>query len=82
MFVLTEPLRTPSGKMFWNTNIAFRYKMSSMQAAFNSELKLDKIKIMKRLAAKGISARPFFYLLSSLPAYQDFETAKKEKTII
>ena len=125
---LSDHGRSPDGKMFWNTDVAYKYKMSSMQAAlglaqleriddlinkkrlifkwykkyignieeitlnheepwvinaywmvtaiFNSKLKLDKIKLMERLAAKGISTRPFFYPLSSLPAYRDFNTAK------
>lgn len=120
--------RSPNGKMFWNEEVGFKYKMSSMQAALglaqleridelvdrkremfgwyrdrladiselrlNSEapdvknsywmittvldprLKLRKEELMKRLAESGIDTRPFFYPLSSLPAYQHLESAR------
>jgi len=109
-------------KMFWNTEIAYKYKMSSLQAALglaqlerieeivarkckifswykkalegvegitlNSEeswvkntywmvtiildkrLGIHKENLIRYLNEKKIDARPFFYPLSSLPAYQ------------
>jgi len=120
--------RRPGDKMFWNGELAYKYKMSSMQAAlglaqleridellrrkrqifswyyrelsgckgiaFNyegSEIKntywmvtvildekigLEKETVIKLMAEKGIDCRPFFYPLSSLPAYQNLEQAK------
>jgi perosamine synthetase len=119
--------RTPGEKMFWNGEVAFKYKMSAMQAALglaqterldalvahkrlqfewyhaqlgdmneltlnnealgvkntywmvtalvNPSLKLEKEALIKQLSEKGIDTRPFFYPLSSLPAYQHLETA-------
>jgi perosamine synthetase len=114
--------RSRGGKMFWNNEVAFKYKMSSMQAALglaqieridelvarkrdifawyqneldslpgitlNSEapevkntywmvtilldqaLGLKKEILMEELLKRNISSRPFFYPLSSLPAYR------------
>lgn len=121
--------RKPSDKMFRNTEVAYKYKMTSMQAAlglaqleridemvrrkrqiFNwyqerlnnigritlnyeapntkntywmvtiiidEKFGLKKEKLMTWMLGKGIDCRPFFYPLSSLPAYQDLEQAKQ-----
>lgn len=123
--------RKPGDVMFFNTEIAYKYKMSSMQAALGlaqlerieelvtkkreifdwykkefSEIEgiilnyespetkntywmvtvildekfgIDKRKLMQLMDEKGISCRPFFHPLSSIPAYQNFEEAKKAK---
>jgi perosamine synthetase len=128
--------RKPGDKLFWNTEIAHKYKMSSMQAALglaqlerlgelvarkreifgwyrdalagvpgitlNSEAEgvknaywmitaifdpsygLDKEMMMAELAAQNIDSRPFFYPLSSLPAYEsapDTARARRENEI-
>jgi perosamine synthetase len=109
-------------KMFWNGEVAFKYKVSSMQAALglaqleridelvsmkrqifswyqeeldgfegvelngesphikntywmvtailNQKFGLQKEEVMRLLSEKKIDSRPFFYPLSSLPAYQ------------
>jgi perosamine synthetase len=114
--------RDPQSKMFWNTEVAYKYKMSSMQAALglaqlerieelinrkreifgwykesldgfygitlnqeadrvkntywmvtailDEKLAVKKEDMIERLKEKGIDARPFFYPLSTLPAYQ------------
>jgi perosamine synthetase len=114
--------RMPGEKMFWNTQIAYKYKMSSMQAAlglaqldrldelvtrkreifswYQEELygfpgltlnqtepavnnaywmttiiwdygfRLGKETMIKELGSRGVTCRPFFYPLSSLPAYE------------
>jgi len=119
--------REPGDKMFWNSEVAYKYKMSSLQAAFglaqlemieelvkrkreifewykkelsdvdgitlNSEAPytkntywmvtvivdrkfgLKKEEIMRLLSERGIDCRPFFYPLSSLPAYKGLEQA-------
>lgn len=121
--------RNPGDKMFWNTEVAYKYKMSSMQAAlglaqleridelikrkrqifnwYKSELSnidrltlnyetpnaintywmvtviikekfgINKEDLIMRMADRGIDCRPFFYPLSSLPAYQHMEEAKQ-----
>lgn len=121
--------RSPGDKMFWNAEVAYKYKMSSMQAAlglaqleridelverkrqvfnwYQSELGdiqgitmnyeapdtkntywmvtvildkkfgVEKDVLMTLMSEKGIDGRPFFYPLSSLPAYQDLEQAKQ-----
>ena len=38
----------------------------------------DKKEIMRRLEEMGLPIRPFFYPLSSLPAYRDYKTGSKE----
>ena len=114
--------RDPQGKMFWNTEVAYKYKMSSMQAALglaqleriedlinrkreifawykesldgfygitlnqeadrvkntywmvtvilDEKLAVKKEDMIERLKEQSIDARPFFYPLSTLPAYQ------------
>jgi perosamine synthetase len=121
--------REPGDKMFWNTEVAFKYKMSSMQAAlglaqleridellarkrqifnwYQSELgdirgltlnyeapnirntfwmvtivldemfNMKKEALMALMAEKDIDCRPFFYPLSSLPAYQNLQQASQ-----
>jgi len=121
--------RAPGEKMFWNAQVAFKYKMSSMQAAlglaqleridellackreifewyrqhlepldevtlnaeppetFNTywmvtvilDPKLGKTKeqIIAEMSERNIDCRPFFYPLSSLPAYDDLEAARE-----
>jgi perosamine synthetase len=121
--------RSSDGKMFWNHSVAFKYKMSSMQAALglaqlerieelvekkrqifrwyyemlkdiktitlndeapfikntywmvtaiiDSKLGFTKENVMDYLAKKNIDPRPFFYPLSSLPAYSSTLEAKK-----
>lgn len=120
--------RPPGDKKFWNTEVAYKYKMSSFQAAFglaqlerigelierkrqifswyreelanvsgvtlNSEaphvkntywmvtamfspsLKINKDNLMRIMSDHGIDCRPFFYPLSSLPAYSELPQAK------
>jgi perosamine synthetase len=122
--VLQDHGRRPGDKLFFNEEIAFKYKMSSMQAALglaqleriedlvvrkrrvfswyrrelegvegvtlNHELPgtknsywmvtavidarydLPKVRLMELLAVEGIDARPFFFPLSSIPAYARF----------
>jgi len=117
--------RKPGDKMFWNTEVAYKYKMSSMQAAlglaqleridelverkrqifnwYQSELGniqgitlnyeapntkntywmvtvvLDekfgfkKEELISLMSEKNIDCRPFFYPLSSMPAYKDLK---------
>ena len=114
--------RDPDSKLFWNSEVAYKYKMSSMQAALglaqlerieelinrkreifawykaslggfygitlnqeadrvkntywmvtailDEKLGVKKGELIERLKAKDIDARPFFYPLSTLPAYQ------------
>ena len=120
--------RQPGARMFWNTEVAYKYKMSSMQAALglaqlermeelvrrkreifawyqeslndvegitlndeapevkntywmvtviiDTKFGVSKEKIMKAMAERGIDPRPFFYPLSSLPAYASLPQAK------
>ena len=115
--------RRPGDKMFWNTEVAYKYKMSSMQAALGlaqmerieelverkraifswyqqelqgvedltlnaeppgtkntfwmvtavlaEELGWGKEQLIERMRENGVDCRPFFYPLSSLPAYRD-----------
>jgi perosamine synthetase len=121
--------RPPGDKLFYNTEIAYKYKMSSMQAAlglaqlerveelvsrkreifswYKSELEgvpgltlnaepagtrnsywmntvildrshgLDKKTLMEALSEYGVDCRPFFHPLSSLPAYESSDEAKR-----
>lgn len=121
--------RDPGGKMFWNNEVAYKYKMSSMQAALglaqlerieelidrkrqifgwykealndvsnislnhetqhikntywmvtailDQKLGISKEEVIDRLKNKNIDSRPFFYPLSTLPAYQELETKYK-----
>lgn len=132
---LQDHARVPRGKPFWNTEIAYKYKMSSMQAAlglaqlerieelverkreifswYQEELKgtewitlnneeawvkntywmvtaiidrkvgVEKESLVDAMSKKGIDCRPFFYPLSSLPAYEKSPQAKvgSEKNI-
>ena len=123
--------RSPGDKMFWNTEVAYKYKMTSMQAAlglaqleridelverkrqifnwYRSELGdiqgitlnyeapntkntywmvtmviddkfgLKKEELMVLMSEKDIDCRPFFYPLSSIPAYRDLEPAKQAR---
>ncbi|MBI3597364.1 MAG: DegT/DnrJ/EryC1/StrS family aminotransferase [Nitrospirae bacterium] len=121
--------RPPGDKMFFNTEVAYKYKMSSMQAALglaqlerieelisrkrqifawyqreladlegwvtlnheasgtkntywmitaivDSKYGIEKAGLMERMNEKNIDCRPFFYPLSSLPAYEDLEQAQ------
>lgn len=129
--VLRDHGRAAGKKLFWHTEVAYKYKMSSMQAAlglaqlerinelierkrqifnwYKTELDsiegirlnyeppevknsywmvtiivdekfgLDKEKIIDLMSQRGIDCRPFFYPLSSMPAYQNFEEAKKAR---
>ena len=121
--------RKPGDKMFWNTEVAYKYKMSSMQAAlglaqlerveelvgrkrqifawYEQELSgvegvtlnyeapgtkntywmvtvildpsfgIRKERLMVLLSERHIDCRPFFYPLSSLPAYEHLEQARQ-----
>lgn len=117
--------------MFWNTEVAYKYKMSSMQAALglaqlerieeliarkrqifgwyreglsgmdgimlnyeapgtkntywmvtavlDPSLGMEKERLMALLSERGIDSRPFFYPLSSLPAYEHLEQAAQAR---
>jgi perosamine synthetase len=117
--------------MFWNTEVAYKYKMTSMQAAlglaqlerinelvernrqifnwYQSELYsiegitlnyeapdtkntywmvtvvldekfgVKKGTLMSLMLKRDIECRPFFHALSSIPAYQKLEQAKKAR---
>lgn len=119
--------RVSNGKQFWNTEVAYKYKMSSMQAALglaqlervdelverkrqifkwyeealvdtedivlNNEMPgvkntywmvtavLDpkmgwtKEQLIEAMSRQNVDCRPFFYPLSSLPAYENLEQA-------
>ncbi len=121
VLTLRDHGRPPGDKLFFNTEVAYKYKMSALQAAlglaqlerveelvarkreifawYQEELDgvsgvvlnaepagtlnsywmitamweerfdLRKEQVMERLSASGIDSRPFFYPLSSLPAY-------------
>ena len=121
--------RASGEKMFWNAEVGYKYKMSSMQAAlglaqleridelvdkkrqifalyrknlqfvdgitlnyeapgtknsywmvtaiFDPKYRLQKEDIMHKLKENGIDSRPFFYPLSSQPAYEHTIQAKK-----
>lgn len=116
--------RAPGEKIFWNAEVGYKYKMSSMQAAlglaqlerieelvekkrqifswyrqnlqsvegitlnyeaagtkksywmvttiFDPKFGLEKEEIMRGMKGKNIDLRPFFYPLSSEPAYSEF----------
>lgn len=120
--------RKPGDRMFQNMEVAYKYKMSSMQAALglaqleriddlvmqkrrifswyqaelsgvkeitlngeapetkntywmitiilNESLGIKKDSLMERMAEKNIDCRPFFYPLSSLPAYKDSDRSR------
>jgi len=121
--------RQPGGKMFWNSEIAYKYKMSNMQAALglaqlervdeliarkrqifswyreflsgvdgltlnaeipgtlntywmvtvvvDSALGMTKERLIEIMRAEEIDCRPFFYPLSSLPAYENIHQARR-----
>jgi perosamine synthetase len=121
--------RRPEDKIFYNREIAFKYKMSNIQAALglaqleriedllskkkkifswyqnrlgalngiilndqqahtkntywmvtviiDKKYGLKKESVIKQLKEKNIDSRPFFYPLSSLPAYHDTNKARK-----
>jgi perosamine synthetase len=128
--------RAPGEKMFWNAEVGYKYKMSSMQAAlglaqlerieelvekkrqifswyqqnlqsvegitlnseafgtkntywmvtaiFDPKLGLAKEEIIPRFKAMNIDLRPFFYPLSSEPAYaalSEARTAQKRNAV-
>jgi perosamine synthetase len=126
LFLRDHGRATQEGKMFWNSEVAFKYRMSAMQAAlglaqleridelierkrqifgwyqevlgeevaiqFNSEAAnvfntywmvtvilpgLPKEQMIVELRKQGIDCRPFFYPLSTLPAYANLEAARK-----
>lgn len=130
VLVLRNHGQEPGAPMFWNVEVAYKYKMSALQAALGTaqlerieelverkrqifnwyveELKaldgitlntetagtknsywmvtviwdaarfgLAKEELMRRLAERGIDSRPFFYPLSSLPAYAGHPEAQK-----
>lgn len=124
--------RLPGEKMFWNTEVAYKYRMSSLQAALGlaqlerieeliarkrqifswyeeelagvpgltmnyeaqgtrntfwmvtailaEELGLEKEPVMRLMRERNIDCRPFFYPLSSLPAYEKLEQAAQART--
>jgi perosamine synthetase len=119
--------RAPGEKMFWNAEVAFKYRMSGLQAAlglaqlerveelvakkreifrwyqealtdlpwitlnaepdrvknsywmvtaiFPRRPENEKERIIRRLAERGIDSRPFFYPLSTIPAYEALPAA-------
>ena len=123
--------RAPGEKMFWNAEVGYKYKMSSMQAAlglaqleriddlverkrqifswyqenlqsiegitlncepsgtknsywmvtaiFDPKFGLSKEDIIQMLKEKGIDSRPFFYPLSSQPAYDSLASAREAR---
>ena len=123
--------RAPGEKMFWNAEVGYKYKTSSMQAAlglaqlerieelverkqqifryyqeilqstdgitlnfeppttknsywmvtaiFDSKFGLSKEDIIQMLKVKGIDSRPFFYPLSSQPAYDSLASVREAK---
>ena len=127
VLTLRDHGRPPGDKLFFNAEVAYKYKMSGLQAAlglaqlerveelvarkreifawYQEELDgvsgvvlnaepagtlnsywmitamweerfdLRKEQVMERLSASGIDSRPFFYPLSSLPAYENLPQA-------
>jgi len=123
--------RAPGEKMFWNAEVGYKYKMSSMQAAlglaqleridelierkrqiffwyrqnlqsvegitlncepfgtknsywmvtaiFNPKFGLPKEDSIRMLKENGIDSRPFFYPLSSQPAYDLLASAREAR---
>jgi perosamine synthetase len=126
--LLRDHGRAVGARQFWNQEVAFKYRMSSLQAAlglaqleridelverkrtifswyregldgaegvtlnyagpmvmnaywmvtavFDAALGLEKEAVMEALSRRGIDTRPFFYPLSSLPAYVDRPEAR------
>lgn len=131
VLVLRDHGRQPGGLAFWHTEVAYKYKMSSLQAALglaqlervdeliarkretfdwyrqrlhclpgmqlnveppgtrnsywmvtlvlDPALGVDKNQLAARLQAQGIDTRPFFYPLSSLPAFERLEQASQAR---
>jgi perosamine synthetase len=129
--VLRDHGREPGDKLFWNKEVAYKYKMSSMQAALgvaqleriedliekkrmifswyesrlgeadglelNSEAPntknsywmvtaivgrehgIQKEILVQRMAEASIDCRPFFYPLSSLPAFKELDESLKAR---
>lgn len=125
--------RKPGDRSFYNTEVAYKYKMSSMQAAlglaqlerieeliarkrqiyawYKRELGdvegltlnyeaphtkntywmvtvildeafgIGKEQVQVELSARNIDCRPFFYPLSSLPAYADYPSAQRAREL-
>jgi perosamine synthetase len=119
--------RVVGEKMFWNSEVAFKYKMSTLQAAlglaqlerveelvgkkrqifdwyreelygveeitlnaeprgvvnsywmvtaiFSPAVQNEKETVIRRLGERGIDSRPFFYPLSTIPAYEHLPAA-------
>ncbi len=131
MLFLRDHGRKPGDTMFWNTEVAYKYKMSSMQAALglaqlerldelieqkrtifrwyteelghveglslnpessisrnaywmmtvvlDKNLGIDKEYLLREMSKRNIDCRPFFYPLSSIPAYQHLEAAREAR---
>ncbi len=129
--ILRDHGRVPGEKMFWNAEIGYKYKMSSMQAAlglaqleriddlverkrqifswyrkylqsvrgislnceplktknsywmvtaiFDPGFGLKKEDLIRKMKEKGIDLRPFFYPLSSQPAYETLSSSHEAK---
>ena len=129
--VLRDHGRQPGDIQFYNTEVAYKYKMSAMQAALglaqlerveelvarkreifgwyrdalagvdgltlnaeppstrnsywmvtvilDARFGIRKEQLMARLSEEGIDSRPFFYPLSSLPAYAELSQAKQAR---
>ena len=123
--------RQPGDKMFFNHEVAYKYKMSSMQAALglaqlervdellekkrqifswyekhlrgvegvqlnykaphtqnvhwmvtvvlDAAYRMDKRELMLRMDEQNIDCRPFFFPLSSIPAYSETEEARQAR---
>ncbi len=41
--------------------------------------RVEKEELMRRMSARGVDCRPFFYPLSSIPAYRDFPDAGRAR---
>jgi perosamine synthetase len=133
---LADHGRAPGDVAFWNTEVAFKYKISSLQAALglaqverlqelihrkreifrwyqealhddpfvklnadnprvnnsywmvtaviDATLGLRKERLIRHMRDRNVDCRPFFYPLSSLPAYEespDAERAREENTV-
>lgn len=131
--VLRDHGRRPGDVGFFNHEVAFKYKMSALQAALGQaqldridelvgakraifgwyrerlshdprlrlnaepdgttnsywmttvvldpELELGKEQLAEELRAVGVDTRPFFYPLSSLPAYEELPEAKRAREV-
>ena len=128
VLVLADHGREPDDKSFWNIEVAYKYKMSNLQAALglaqlerieelisrkrqifawyerelrgvkgvalnqggpgtdntywmvtaviDQRLGIRKERLVQLMGESNIDCRPFFYPLSSLPAYEDSEQAR------